>query len=111
MPLQEAVALGQIQCPGADVDWVDIALVTTLISVPLIPHHAYYQLVIPVLLWLCIMLPHLWPSPPDGATQLPSQPIMPKRKRSSEPKAFESGREQSIRKIQVFSHLLRSSSK
>jgi len=32
----------------------------------MIPHLVYYQLVILVLLWLCVMLPHLWPSPPGG---------------------------------------------
>jgi len=29
----------------------------------MIPHLIYYQLVILVLLWLCVMLPHLWPTP------------------------------------------------
>ena len=35
----------------------------------MIPHLVYYQLVILVLLWLYLMLPHLWPSPPGGAPQ------------------------------------------
>ena len=52
------------------------------------PHLVYYQLVILVLLWLCVMLPHLWPSPPGGAPKTPTPPIKPKRKRSSEPKPF-----------------------
>ena len=54
----------------------------------MLPHLIYYQLVILVLLWLCVMLPHLWPSPPGGAPKTPTPPIKPKRKRSSEPKAF-----------------------
>jgi IS1 family transposase len=54
----------------------------------MIPHLVYYQLVILVLLWLCLMLPHLWPSPPGGAPKTTTQPIRPKRKRSTEPKAF-----------------------
>lgn len=54
----------------------------------MIPHLVYYQLVILVLLWLCLMLPHLWPSPPGGAPQTPTQPIRPKRQRSTEPKPF-----------------------
>ena len=55
----------------------------------MIPHLVYFQLVILVLLlWLCIILPHLWPSPPGGAPKTPTQPIQPKRKRSPEPKAF-----------------------
>ena len=55
----------------------------------MIPNLVYYQLVILVLLWLCVMLPHLWPSPPGGAPKPPIQPITPKRERSKEPKAFE----------------------
>jgi IS1 family transposase/transposase-like protein len=55
----------------------------------MIPHHVYYQLVILVLLWLCVMLPHLWPSPPGGAPKTLPPPIKPKRKRSTELKAFE----------------------
>jgi IS1 family transposase len=54
----------------------------------MIPHHAYDQLVILVLLWLCIMLPHLWSSPSGGAPKTPTQSIKPKRKRSREPKPF-----------------------
>src|SRR5215831_6331572 len=53
------------------------------------PHLVYYPLVILVLLWLCVMLPYLWPSPPGGATKTPTKSITPKRKRSTEPKAFE----------------------
>jgi transposase-like protein/IS1 family transposase len=54
----------------------------------MIPHHVYYQLVMLVLLWLCLMLPHLWPSPPGVAHKIPTQFIKSKRKRSREPKPF-----------------------
>jgi hypothetical protein len=54
----------------------------------MISHHVYYQLVILVLLWLCLMLPHFWPSPPGGAPKMPTNPIKPTRKRSREPKPF-----------------------
>ena len=52
----------------------------------MIPHHVYYQLVILVLLWLCLMMSHLWPSPTSGAAKPPTPPIKPKRRRSHEPK-------------------------
>jgi IS1 family transposase len=54
-----------------------------------IPHLLYYQLALLLLLWLCIMLPHLWPPSPRGTTTRPADPIPPKPKRSGEPKAFE----------------------
>ncbi len=54
----------------------------------MIPNLVYYQLVILVLLWLCVMLPHLWPTSPRGMPKRPTDPITPTRKRSSEPKAF-----------------------
>ena len=54
----------------------------------MIPHHVYYQLVMLVLLWLCLMLPHLWPSPHGIAHKIPTQSIKSKRKRSREPKSF-----------------------
>ena len=54
----------------------------------MIPHHVYYQLVILVLLWLCLMMSHLWPSPTSGAPKTPTPPIKPKRSRSHEPKPF-----------------------
>src|SRR5215510_1377776 len=54
----------------------------------MIPHLVYYQLVILVLLWLCLMLPYLWPSPPGEAPKTPTQPIRPQRKPSTEPKPF-----------------------
>jgi hypothetical protein len=52
----------------------------------MIPHHVYYQLVILALIWLCLMLPHLWPSLPRESPKRPAAPI--KRKRSTEPKVF-----------------------
>jgi hypothetical protein len=54
----------------------------------MIPHLVYSQLVILVLLWLCLMLQHLWPSPSDGAPKTPTQPMRPKHKHSAEPKLF-----------------------
>ena len=54
----------------------------------MIRHLVSYQLVILLLLWLCVMLPHLWPSPPRGMPKRPAEPITPKRKRSGEPKPF-----------------------
>jgi transposase-like protein/IS1 family transposase len=54
----------------------------------MIPHHVYYQLVMLVLLWLCLMLPHLWPSPPGVAHKIPTQSIKSRRKPSREPKPF-----------------------
>jgi IS1 family transposase len=54
----------------------------------MIPHLVYYQLVILVLLWLCVMLAYLWPSPPRGMPRRPTAPITLKRKRSSAPKPF-----------------------
>ena len=55
----------------------------------MIPHLVYYQLVIFILLWLCVMLPHFWPSPPGGMAKRPAEPIKSKRRRSNAPKAFE----------------------
>src|SRR5262249_6746523 len=52
----------------------------------MIPHHVYDQLGLLVLLWLCIMLLHLWSSPSGGAPKTSTQSI--KRKRSREPKPF-----------------------
>src|SRR5262249_22862886 len=54
----------------------------------MIPYLFYYQLVILVLVWLCVMLPHLWPTPSSGLPKRPADPIKPKRNRSSEPKRF-----------------------
>jgi hypothetical protein len=54
----------------------------------MIPALVYYQLGILVLLWLCLILPHLWPSPPRGMPQRPAASITPKPKRSTAPKPF-----------------------
>jgi hypothetical protein len=54
----------------------------------MIPHLLYYQLVILVLLWLCVMLPYLWPSPGSHPKQAEPTPIKAKRKRSNESKPF-----------------------
>jgi IS1 family transposase len=54
----------------------------------MIPHLFYDQRVILVLVWLCVMLPHLWPTPSRGLPKRPADPIKPKRNRSSEPKPF-----------------------
>ena len=54
----------------------------------MIPHHVYYQLAILVLLWLCLMMSHLWPSPTSGAAKTPTPPIKPQRRRSHEPNPF-----------------------
>jgi IS1 family transposase len=54
----------------------------------MIPHLVYYQLVSLGLVWLCIMLPHLWPTPSSRLPKRPADPIKPKRNRSSGPKPF-----------------------
>ena len=54
----------------------------------MIPRLVDYQLVLLVLLWLCLMVPHLWPSLTGGAPKTPTRPIRPKRKRSTEPTPF-----------------------
>src|SRR6516165_11550591 len=51
----------------------------------MIPHQIYYQLVIVGLLWLCVMLHYVWPSP-DAVSPPPPGPPQLKRKRSKEPK-------------------------
>ena len=54
----------------------------------MIPHLVDYQLVLLVLLWLCVMLPHLWPSPLRGMPTRPADSSKPQRTRSSEPTPF-----------------------
>jgi IS1 family transposase/transposase-like protein len=54
----------------------------------MIPDLVYYQLVIIILLWLCFMLPYLWPRPHREMPTRPGAPIKPKRHRSREPKPF-----------------------
>jgi len=53
----------------------------------MIPHQIYYQLVMVGLLWLCVMLHYVWPSP-DAVSPPPPGPLQLKRKRSKEPKPF-----------------------
>lgn len=57
----------------------------------MIPHLVYYQLVILVLLWLCVMLPYLWPSSAPGSPPKRAEPtpIKAKRKPSNDPKPLE----------------------
>jgi hypothetical protein len=54
----------------------------------MIPDRIDDPLVIILLLWLCCMLPHLWPSLHRGMPTRPGAPIKPKRRRSREPKPF-----------------------
>src|SRR5215831_17354064 len=52
----------------------------------MVSHLFYYQLALLALIWLFIMLPLSWP----GRSAPPATPpIKPKRKHSTEPKAFE----------------------
>ena|SRR5215471_13498309 len=57
----------------------------------MIPHHVYYQLAVVGLLWLCVMLHYIWPSPDAVSPQPPGEPVPPqfKRKRAIEPTPFE----------------------
>ena len=54
----------------------------------MIPALVYDQLVIIILLWLCFMLPHLWPRLHRGMPTRPGAPSKPKHNRSREPKPF-----------------------
>ena len=51
----------------------------------MIPPRVDSQLVLLVLLWLCVMLPHLWPSPLRGMPTRPADSSTPQRTRSSAP--------------------------
>ena len=55
----------------------------------MVSHLFYYQLALLALLWLFIMLPLRWPRRSEPPPPVPATPITPKRKRSTEPKAFE----------------------
>jgi IS1 family transposase len=55
----------------------------------MVSHLFYYQLALLALLWLFIMLPLRWPRRSATPPPVPATPITPKRKRSTEPKAFE----------------------
>jgi hypothetical protein len=54
----------------------------------MIPHQFFYQLVVLGLLWLFVMLHYAWPSRCVASPHKPAKPIMPPRKRSSDPQPF-----------------------
>jgi IS1 family transposase len=54
----------------------------------MIPHQFFYLMVVLGLLWIFFMLPLAWPSPCPATPQRPAEPLLPRRPRSSEPKAF-----------------------
>jgi IS1 family transposase len=54
----------------------------------MIPQQLFYQLVVLGLLWLFVMLYYAWPSRCMASPHQPAKPIMPLRKRSSDPKPF-----------------------
>ena len=54
----------------------------------MIANLVFYQLVLIALVWLCLMLPWLWPSEPAAARPIPPTPVTPPRKRSTAPKPF-----------------------
>src|SRR4030095_6732512 len=54
----------------------------------MIPQQFFYQLVVLGLLWLFVMLHYAWPSRCMASPHKPAKPIMPLRKRSSNPKPF-----------------------
>src|SRR5712691_10290216 len=56
----------------------------------MVSHHVFYQLVLVVLVWLCLMLHYAWPSNRPAPAQPSPQPLAPRRKRSKEPKPFTS---------------------
>src|SRR5215831_6321232 len=55
----------------------------------MVSHLFYYQLALLALLWLFVMLPLSWPRRSEPPPPVPVTPLKPKRKRSTEPKAFE----------------------
>ena len=54
----------------------------------MVSHLFYYQLALLALLWLFVMLPLSWPRRSETPPPVPATPLKPKRKRSTEPKAF-----------------------
>jgi len=54
----------------------------------MIPQQFFYQLAVLGLLWLFVMLHYAWPSRCMASPHKPAKPIMPLRKRSSDPKPF-----------------------
>jgi IS1 family transposase len=55
----------------------------------MVSHLFYSQLALLALLWLFVMLHLSWPRRSETSPPVPATPITPKRKRSTEPKAFE----------------------
>ena len=54
----------------------------------MIPHLFFYQLMLLGLLWLFFMLHAAWPSQGTATQRRPVEPILPPRKRSSDPQPF-----------------------
>ena len=54
----------------------------------MIPHLFFYQLMLLGLLWLLFMLHAAWPSQGTATQRRPVEPILPPRKRSSDPQPF-----------------------
>src|SRR5262250_545558 len=54
----------------------------------MIPHPFFSLMVVLGLPWIFFMLHLAWPSPCPATAQSPAEPILPRRPRSSEPKAF-----------------------
>src|SRR5712664_1721839 len=54
----------------------------------MIPHLFFSQLVLLGLLWLFFMLPAAWPRQGTAIQRRPVEPILPPRKRSSDPQPF-----------------------
>ena len=54
----------------------------------MVSHLFYYQLALLALIWLFVMLPLSWPRRSETPPPVPAPPLKPKRKRSTEPKAF-----------------------
>jgi len=54
----------------------------------MIPHLFYYHLMVLGLLWLCVMLHYVWPSPCTVTQQRSAEYIKPPRQRTNEPAPF-----------------------
>jgi hypothetical protein len=54
----------------------------------MVSHLFFYQLVLLVLLWLCVMLHSAWSNECPAGDQRPSKPLLPPRQRSSDSKPF-----------------------
>src|SRR6266571_9290275 len=55
----------------------------------MVSHLFYYPLALLALIWLFVMLHLSWPRRSETPPPVSATPIKPKRKRSTEPKAFE----------------------